>query len=273
MIRFVFTFGLAAASCPAAVIMEQPVRYYQSASDSPYFSYLRNGTAYLNDFSQDEDGYAWVNGAGQTVWTEYDNEQYLGSQDFRWEFAERRFGVAHEPGGENLSVDGDDLKVDGWSDGGWGLSDEGFNSTPSMDLYFVTNYHTTYPVWIGFVLTTTGGFESGAPRVDLLGIGGNTIGSFSLFDIKEEMLTHSGFGQPAQFQRVFNDRLVVFHSDEPITRVKIFTPSMIIDHVQWGYSPVYVPEPGAAGLALLAGAALLRRKRSGGFRDTEKACD
>lgn len=107
---------------------------------------------------------------------------------------------------------------------------------------------------------TSGGQPYPAPRVDLLGVGGNVMGSFSLFDIRREMIAASAIGGPAQIQRVFNDRAVFFHSDEPISRVKIYNETYF-DHLQWGYTTVYVPEPGKAGLALLAGAAAIRRRR------------
>ena len=68
-------------------------------------------------------------------------------------------------------------------------------------------------------------------------------------------------GQDAEFYRVRNDRLVVFHSDEPITRVKIYYPTLI-DHVQFGYTRVYVPEPGTAAMLALATAFLSRRRRT-----------
>ena len=96
----------AAPPASAAVIMQVPGGYYQSASDSPYFAQIQAGTAFLNDFSQDEDGYFWVNSAGQTVWHEYSNEQFVIGQSLRWEFAERIFNRAGEPGAENFSVDG-----------------------------------------------------------------------------------------------------------------------------------------------------------------------
>jgi hypothetical protein len=255
---------LTASPAAAAVIMQVPGGYYRSASDSPFFPQLQAGTAFLNDFSQDEDGYYWVNSAGQTVWHEYSNAQYATSQTLRWEFARRVFTVALGPGAENVSVDADDGKHDGWSDGGWGLGGDGLSSTPTSDIYFTTtNGATNYPLWVGFVMTTNGvgDFFPDPPIVDLLGVGGNLLGSFSLLDVRNEMYQQSTNGQPAQFQRVFNDRAVFFHSDEPITRLKIRN-MVAIDHLQWGYSTVYVPEPGAVALLLAAGAALFRRRRT-----------
>ena len=170
---------LLTCASPAAVIMQVPGGYYRSASDSPYFSQLQAGTAFLNDFSQDEDGYYWGNEAGQTVWHEYDNEQFYATGALRWEFAQRIVGVALGPGAENTSVDGDDGRVDGWSSGGWGLGPDGFDITPSMDIYFTTTEsHSSYPLWVGFVLTThgIGGFAPEAPLLEFLGVGGNVIG-------------------------------------------------------------------------------------------------
>jgi MYXO-CTERM domain-containing protein len=259
-----------AAPAAAAVIMQVPGGTYRSASDSPYFDQLQAEQAYLNDFSQDEDGYYWVNDAGQTVWHEYSNEQYTVSQVLRWEFARRDFNSARGPGAENVSVDGDDGAVDGWSDGHWGLTGDGFQSTPSLDIYFARTFvlpdeHPVYPQWVGFVMTITGPESSGgqpirAPQVDILGVNGNVMGSFSLFDLRADMIAANAPGRPGQIQRVFNDRAVFFHSDEPIARLKIYN-GIYLDHLQWGYSTVYVPEPGAAGLAAVAGLALLRQRR------------
>ena len=75
------------------------------------------------------------------------------------------------------------------------------------------------------------------------------------------MYQHSTTGQPAQIQRVFNDRAVFFHSDEPITRMRMFNPTVTIDHVQFGYTPVYVPELGTAAMLALSTALLARRRR------------
>jgi hypothetical protein len=250
---------------PAAVLMQVPGGYYRSASDSPYFAQLRAGTAFLNNFSQDQDHYHWVNESGQMVRTEYNNEQLSVVDSTRWEFAQRVFNRAHEPGAENVSVDADDGLLDGWSDGHWGLTGDGLQSTPSMDIYFTTtNGVTTYPLWVGFVMTISGPATSGgqpypAPRVDLLGVGDNILGSFSLFDVRADMLAASVIGGPAQIQRVFNDRSVFFHSDEPITRVKIYNETYF-DHLQWGYTTVYMPEPGSASAALLALAAVVLRR-------------
>jgi len=255
-----------AVSAPAAVLMQVPGGYYRSANDSPYFSQLQAGTAFLNDFSQDQNGYFWVNGAGQTVWHEYDNPQWDTVNSTRWEFAQRIFNTAQGPGAENVSVDADDGLLDGWSSGHWGLTGDGLQSTPSMDIYFTTtNGVTSYPLWVGFVMTISGPATSGgqpypAPQVDLLGLGGNVIGSFSLHDIRADMLAASVIGGPAQIQRVFNDRAVFFHSDEPITRIKIYNETYF-DHLQWGYSTVYVPEPGSAGLLALSAVVWLRRRR------------
>ena len=68
--------------------------------------------------------------------------------------------------------------MDGWSIGGhWGLGGDGLSSTPSVDIFFVTNFQPSYPVWLGFVMTNTGvgGLVGPAPYVDLLGVGGNLL--------------------------------------------------------------------------------------------------
>ncbi len=265
-LRFLPLLLTAALPAPAAVLMQAPGGFYRSASDSPYFAQLQNGNAYLVDF-KDDDSYYWVNSSGQTIRTEYTNQQVDVVNTIRWEFAETIFNTAHEPGAENVSVDADDGQLDGWSSGGRGLRGDGLTHTPSMDIYFTTtNGVSTYPLWVGFVITVnvaaiSGGQPVPAPRVDLLGVGGNVLGSFSLFDLRADMNAASAIGGPGQIQRVFNDRAVFFHSDEPISRVKIYNGATL-DHLQWGYSTVYVPEPGTASLALLAGAAMLRRRRT-----------
>lgn len=261
--KLILLLHAAALPAAAAVIMQVPGGYYRSASDSPYFDQLRAGTAFLNNFSQDQDHYHWINDAGQVVRTEYDNDQLNVVDSTRWEFAERVANSALGPGAENVSVDADDGLLDGWSSGHWGLGGDGIGSTPTSDIYFTTtNGVTEFPLWVGFVMTThgIGGFAPPPPVVDILGTSGNLLGSFSLLDIRNEMYQHSTTGQPAQIQRVFNDRAVFFHSDEPIARLKIHNIT-VIDHLQWGYTTVYVPEPGSAVFVAAAGAALLFRRR------------
>ncbi len=265
MKQLILLFGVVSPAA-AAVIMQVPGGYYRSANDSPYFALLQNNEAFLNDFSQDQDGYYWTNQAGQLVYREYALAQRRIVDSTGWEFAERIFNRAQGPGAENVSVDADDGQLDGWSSDHWGLTGDGLEHTPSMDIYFTTtNGVTSYPLWVGFVMTISGPATSGgqpypAPRVDLLGVGGNLLGSFSLYDVRADMIAASSIGGPAQVQRVFNDRAIFFHSNEPITRVKIYNETYF-DHLQWGYSVVYVPEPGSPALALLAGAGLLRRRR------------
>jgi len=240
--------------------MQVPGGFYRSANDSPYFAQLQAGTAYLVDFT-DDDSYNWVNEAGQVVRTEYPNAQLSVIESIRWEFARTIFNTAQGPGAENVSVDADDGLLDGWSIGR-GLKPDGLDHTPSMDIYFTTtNGVTSYPLWVGFVSTVniaaiSNGQPVPAPQVDLLGVGGNVLGSFSLFDLRADMNAASAIGGPGQIQRVFNDRSVFFHSDEPIARVKIYN-DLFLDHLQWGYSTVYVPEPGAALLLAFAGGLLI----------------
>lgn len=49
--------ALAASPSAAAVLMQVPGGYYRSASDSPYFAQIQAQTAFINNFSQDQDEY------------------------------------------------------------------------------------------------------------------------------------------------------------------------------------------------------------------------
>lgn len=234
------------ASAPAAVIMTQPVEHYFQASDSPYYDLFPKldawdyADAYINTFEDNDD---WP-------------------LDLGWEFASLRRSGSPTYGMENFSVDGDDGSVDGWDRTGSGITGDGLNITPSLDFYFRTIQHTSYPLWVGFVITVPAvPDETFIPEVELLGLGGTVLGRFSLYEVRQEMLEVSLTGGDAEFFRVRNDRLVFFHSDEPITRVRLINDPWI-DHFQYGYTRVYVPEPGSAALlGGLAAAGLMRRRR------------
>ena len=234
------------AAAPAAVIMTQPQRYYFQTSDSPYYPlFPTHGYEMARAYY-----YAFENGAEKPV-------------DLEWEGAYIRNTGSPTYGSENASVDGDDGRVDGFDREKNGITGTGYVDEPTLDFYFTTTQHQSYPVWFGMVITTPGGeFEGGPtiPLVELLGIGGTVLARISLYDVMQDMWQALQHGEDAEFYRVRDDRVVYFHSDEQITRVKIYNP-VTFDHVQFGYDRVYVPESGSAALAGLAALALLGQRR------------
>jgi hypothetical protein len=212
---------------------------YFSADDSPFYEGIQAGTIYLEDF---EDHAL--------------NTPYVDSWD--WPNSNQR-GMSWDTLGGNpnrsWSVDADDgLTGDFRGHGGdtWTtLSASNGGILGSMEFRFVPDILGRYPTFVGFVITAA------SDPFNEVALGTQTLTGPESSDNEYDPLSwipQISFPGDTRTHRFFG-----IYAESGISRLNIQNVAQI-DHLQYGYA---IPEPGAGGLAALAGLLwAIRRRRT-----------
>jgi hypothetical protein len=237
----------AISSCHGATVTVVQHSPYRSLNDSPWHDAVAVGDSlkFADQFCNDP-ATTLPNGLG--VHDDFeDNDCYSPWLRIIEGDVGRASGgsVDADDGTPNLTADGASFtQVPNFTAGRW----EG-------RLGFLVTSDGKYPQWFGFDVTGTN--DTPKPEMmDLLGVGGQIFATINLSDI---------LGSYRDPELVPDDVFLGFLADQPVTEIVFHDGGLVLDHFQYGYGAAPVPEPTAWGMALVAAAGCLRRRRRQDF--------